>query len=209
MSELSCFHSSSKPFLPHHQPKLPSWRSDVLEGIIREQRQIVLQQLITLDLKLRMQLKVLSKDKEKKIKNASRIAIINERVLELKYIKEQVIANLLQGWQFIIDYLQRHVIKEASLQKSDLIKNAFSPYSRAVLYLFTMESWLYHSVNKATRHQESKKIKNLAPFTYLLFQVLQKPHLVRNSSKNSVEESPLVSLGSGTIVYGCLVLTSK
>ena len=53
LSDSSCCSGTNKGYLPNKVGQLPKW-SDVQDGIIREQKKIILEQLITIDLQLKM-----------------------------------------------------------------------------------------------------------------------------------------------------------
>lgn len=92
----------------------------------------------------------------------------------MKNIRDQVLANIEQAWELIFKYYIRIFIGQAPLQKH-LLSDPTNPHSRAILQLYSMETWLHQSINKATRYKDKGKIKNLAPFAAMLFNVLGSP----------------------------------
>ena len=52
--------------------------------------------------------------------------------------------------------------------KKEEMANPDSPVVRNILYLHTMEMFLYHALNQASRVQDAPKVQTLGPFSMAL-----------------------------------------
>lgn len=54
-----------------------------------------------------------------------------------------------------------------------VFKDPYHPITRVLLKIYTMETFLYRNVNKATREKDSSKVKNLGPYATALNYILK------------------------------------
>jgi len=53
------------------------------------------------------------------------------------------------------------------------LKNPNNYVVRAILRIYSLETWLPNEINKATRHKDKSKIDTLGPFACVLSYILQ------------------------------------
>ena len=94
----------------------------------------------------------------------------NSKLEETKEQLELGISNHTQAWKFVFQCLglkpnSKNVINNKDLERPD------SKITKAILFMYSMESFLPYSLNKAVREKDASKVMSLGPFACLLYDI--------------------------------------
>ena len=75
-----------------------------------------------------------------------------------------------------------------------MLSDANNDITKAIMYLYSMETFIYTAINRATREQDESKVRTLGPYAVLLAQVLYGAQ--QNRDQNPPNPNKRNSIGS-------------
>jgi len=114
-----------------------------------------------------------------------------------------LIANMLHVWKFIFDKFNHQDIQKRLTEK--ILKDPKADIVCGLLYIYSMETFVYSTLNTATRDHDSTKIMTLGPFAAALATIVRWTESKREKDSESLPGDKLTDLYRGLSLPGDVI----